>query len=81
MRTNINNKVIIIYCKRHCDIIRHMEKLYTVTEAMELLRISRPTLYRFIKAGQVVPIKMGRKTLFTESELTRFIDSLNERIE
>jgi len=69
-------KVIIIDYKRLYGIMRHMEKLYTVIETMELLRISRPTLYRFIKSGQLVPLKMGKKTLFTESELTRFLEDL-----
>jgi excisionase family DNA binding protein len=72
-------KVIIIDCKRLYGIMRHMEKLYTVIETMELLRISRPTLYRFIKSGQLVPLKMGKKTLFTESELDRFLEDLKSK--
>ncbi len=69
-------KVIIIDYMRQYGIMGHMEKLYTVNETMELLRISRPTLYRFIKSGQLIPLKMGKKTLFTESELTRFLEDL-----
>lgn len=54
-----------------------MEKLYTVKECMDQLRISRPTLYRFIKEGKIKPLKMGKKTLFKESALEHFIKSLN----
>lgn len=72
-------KVIIIDYKIPYGIMRYMEKLHTVNETLELLRISRPTLYRFIKSGQLVPLKMGKKTLFTESELTRFLEDLKRK--
>lgn len=57
--------------------MKNMETLYTVNECLKLLRISRPTLYRFIKDGKIKPLKMGRKTLFKETELNRFIADLN----
>lgn len=54
-----------------------MEKLYTIPEVAKLLRISKATLYRMMRDGRIQTVKMGRKTLFRESELNRFIESLN----
>ena len=56
-----------------------MEKLYRVSEAAEILRISRPSIYRLWKSGKVKPIKVGGRTVFPESELERFIEDLKAR--
>ena len=53
-----------------------MEKIYTVNETFSLLRISRAKLYTLIDDGSLKPIKLGGRRLFTESELTRFIEKL-----
>lgn len=53
-----------------------MDKLYTVKEASEILRISRAKLYQLIHGGNIKPVKLDRKTLFPESELNRFIEDL-----
>jgi excisionase family DNA binding protein len=53
-----------------------MEKIYTVNETFALLRISRAKLYTLIDDGSLKPIKLGGRRLFTESELTRFIEKL-----
>ena len=53
-----------------------MEKIYTINETFALLRISRAKLYKLIDDGSLKPIKLGGRRLFTESELTRFIEKL-----
>lgn len=58
-----------------------MEKLYTIKEVAEMLRVSKVTLYRMMRDGKIQTVKMGRKTLFKESELNRFIESLNGKTE
>jgi putative molybdopterin biosynthesis protein len=55
-----------------------MEKLYTIKEVAEMLRVSKVTLYRMMKDGKIQTVKLGRKTLFTEEELDRFIESLKK---
>jgi len=55
-----------------------MEKLYTVEETRQLLRISRGTLYTLIKEKKINPVKLGGRTLFTETELANFIESLKK---
>ena len=56
-----------------------MEKLYNITEAKEALRISRTSLYLLIDKGQLKPIKIGGRVLFTERELTRFVNGLQKK--
>jgi excisionase family DNA binding protein len=53
-----------------------MEKIYTINETFSLLRISRAKLYTLIDDGSLKPIRLGGRVLFTESELTRFIEKL-----
>jgi excisionase family DNA binding protein len=55
-----------------------MEKLYTVEEARLALKISRGTLYTLIKEKKINPVKLGGRTLFTETELTNFIERLTK---
>jgi len=55
-----------------------MEKLYTVEEARLALKISRGTLYTLIKEKKINPVKLGGRTLFTETELTNFIEKLTK---
>ena len=53
-----------------------MEKLLTVAETVEILRITRTTLYRHMRNGLLSPIKIGKRTLFREKDLERLIESL-----
>lgn len=55
-----------------------MDKLYTIKEVAEMLRVSKPTVYRLMSDGKLNPIKLGKRTLFPESELNRFIEELKE---
>ena len=55
-----------------------MDKLYTVSETAQLLHISRGNLYRLITEGKLIPIKLGKRTLFSEQELEAFIEGLKE---
>ena len=48
---------------------------HTVDEAMRRLTVGRTTMYELIKAGEIRPFKIGRKTLIPEAELRRFIDA------
>ncbi len=56
-----------------------MQQLYTVKEVMSVLKISRTGLYRLIADKKLRPIKLGERTLFKETELKRFIDSLKPK--
>ena len=40
-----------------------IKEYLTIKEAMQVLNISRPTLYRYIKAGKLTGVKRINKTL------------------
>jgi excisionase family DNA binding protein len=48
---------------------------FTVPEAAEYLRISRAMLYKLIHAKQIVPVKIGERTIFRGAELARFLNA------
>ncbi len=50
-------------------------RLLTVKETCKYLRISPPTLYRMIDRNELVPVKIGKRTLFDRSDLDRYIDA------
>ncbi|HVN24408.1 MAG TPA: helix-turn-helix domain-containing protein [Syntrophorhabdales bacterium] len=55
-----------------------MDKLYTVSETAQLLHISRGNLYRLVSEGKLTPLKLGKRTLFSEQELEAFIEDLKK---
>lgn len=50
-------------------------EVLTAAEACDVLRISRPTLYRHIAAGKLNALKVGARTVFRADELRRFINA------
>ena len=49
-------------------------KVYTTDEALEVLKVTRRTLYRYIKAGQIKAIRLGREYRITEDALKDFLE-------
>ena len=49
-------------------------KVYTTDEALEVLKVTRRTFYRYIKAGQIKAIRMGREYRITEDALKDFLE-------
>lgn len=52
-----------------------MDRLLAVNEVASILRISRSGLYRLMREGLLVPVKLGHRTLFEPREVERFIAS------
>ncbi len=50
-------------------------RLLTVKETCSYLRISPPTLYRMIDRRELVPVKIGKRTLFDRKDLDKYIDA------
>jgi excisionase family DNA binding protein len=48
-------------------------KVYTLIEAQEILKVTRRSLYNFIKAGKLKALKIGREWRITHSDLSAFI--------
>jgi len=48
---------------------------FAVTEAAQILRMSRAQLYNRINDGAITPQKDGARTYITRGELERYVDS------
>jgi excisionase family DNA binding protein len=49
-------------------------KLLTIKETCEALRISRSTLHHLVENGELKPVKIGKKVLFDEKDLIKFLE-------
>lgn len=58
-----------------------MEKIYTVLEAREYLKVSDATIRRYMRDGRLKTQKLGRQYRITESALREFYNSQNEIVE
>ncbi|MGQ0670814.1 MAG: helix-turn-helix domain-containing protein [Actinomycetota bacterium] len=49
-------------------------RFVTVSEVASLLRVSRMTVYRLIRQGDLPAVRMGRALRLREDEVHRYID-------
>jgi len=55
-------------------------KLLTTKEVLEILRISRKSLYNYVRKGYLTPIKFSPvKQVFDYGEITKLIERLKQR--
>lgn len=50
-------------------------KVYTIEELVEILHVTRRTLYNYIKGGSLKAVKMGKYWRVTAEELERFLST------
>lgn len=48
-------------------------KVYTLDEVAKILKVTKRTIYNYIKGGQLVAVKIGREWRVTERELKFFL--------
>ena len=53
------------------DIVIDIPGLHDPKEAAKLLNIGYATLFRWIKAGKLIPLRIGDRTLIPQSEIER----------
>jgi excisionase family DNA binding protein len=51
-----------------------MEPLVNVEDAARLLSISPYTVRFYVRTGKLCPIRIGRRIVFSQNELQRFIE-------
>ncbi|MBO4664479.1 MAG: helix-turn-helix domain-containing protein [Bacteroidaceae bacterium] len=51
------------------------EKYLTVNEVVEKYHISKTTLWRMAKGNYIIPLKMGSRNLYCETELKKIISN------
>ena len=49
------------------------DTVLTTEEAIQYLKVSKPTLLKHVRLGKIKAIKMGRSWRFLQSELYRFL--------
>ena len=54
-----------------------MEKLYTINEVADILKVNRKTLYEWRKNDKISFIMIGARNRITESELKRIVKGEN----
>jgi len=57
------------------------EKLLDMQQAIELLKTTRPTFYRWLRTGKIRGMKVGRQWRFEPAEIDRFLKGEAPRIE
>jgi excisionase family DNA binding protein len=50
------------------------EKLLTINEIMEILKVSKLTIYRYIKAGKLPAYKVGRDYRIKEEDFNKLLE-------
>jgi len=55
------------------------EKLLTINEIIEILKVSKLTIYRYIKAGKLPAYKVGRDYRIKQSEFQKFLEKSKKR--
>ena len=56
-------------------------ELLDMSQAMEMLRISRPTFYRWLRQGRIKGMKVGRQWRFYREDVERFLRGQEPRID
>lgn len=51
-------------------------RLLDIPELIKRTTLHKTKLYEIIKAGQLRPIKLGRKTVFSEQEVNQWIENV-----
>jgi len=59
--------------------LQSVEKLLTVDEVLEVLRISRSKLHELVRGGGLKAVKFGRRTLFRAASVAELVDAHEKR--
>lgn len=54
-------------------------KVYTLEELVDVLQVTRRTLYNYIREGKLKAVKMGKYWRVTEKQLEEFLSPSNQK--
>jgi excisionase family DNA binding protein len=57
------------------------DRLLTVSEVADLMRVSNMTVYRLIKSGQLPAVRVGKNYRIRESDVGTYLSERSVRIE
>ena len=66
----------VIHCKPvyTYDTLLDMEELLTIVQVAEVMKVSKMTIYRYIKAGKLQAIKAGRDYRVRKIDFEKFLE-------
>lgn len=64
----------VTFALRTAALVKTPEKSYTIAEFCKRFQISKPTLYEWIKAGKITPVKIGRRVYFNRKDVEALLD-------
>lgn len=53
--------------------------LFTVEQTSHYLQISRATIYKLFRSGDLIPLKIGNSTRVSERAINRYVNLLESR--
>ena len=59
---------------------RFSNKLLTVNEVANILRVSNMTVYRLVKGGQIPAIRVGKNYRIKESDVNDYLNRGSQRV-
>jgi excisionase family DNA binding protein len=59
---------------------RFSNKLLTVNEVADILRVSNMTVYRLVKSGQIPAIRVGKNYRIKESDVNDYLERGTQKI-
>ena len=57
----------------------NIPNIYTVKEFAEVCKVSVPLIRKWVYEKRVFPVRLGRRVVFTEEEIKRFINENQEK--
>jgi excisionase family DNA binding protein len=54
--------------------MKNRELFYTLPEIADMLKVSRQTVYRWVKSGELPAFKLGHDWRIKDSDLQKFIE-------
>ena len=57
------------------------DKMLTVGEVAEVMRVSNMTVYRLIKSGELAAVRVGKNYRIRESDISRYLTEQSVKVE
>lgn len=58
--------------------VKEPMKVYTLEELVEVLQVTRRTLYNYVRSGKLKAAKIGKYWRVTEKQLEEFLSATNQ---
>lgn len=67
--------ILVSYCGFYLTYVNYMKDFISTTEAADMLKVSRVTLFNKIKSGEIKATKVGRNYIIQKEEILNLVDN------